>query len=353
MSVCDIRSLTEEELRSLVTEWGQPAFRAAQIASWLDSGCVSFEDMRNLPAALRERLSRHFTIPRVDIKRKFVSKLDGTVKYLFGLADGEAVESVLMQYQHGWSQCLSTQVGCRMGCAFCATGMGGFSRNLTPSEMLGQIAAAQADHGIRVSSVVLMGMGEPLDNYDHVLRFLKILGQPGGIQIGMRHVSLSTCGLVDGIRRLMKEQLQLTLSVSLHAPNDAIRSSLMPVNHRYPIAELLAACREYGETTGRRVSYEYALIGGVNDSDECARELASRLKGSLCHINVIPANEVEGSGLGRSTRERQRAFCSVLSNLGLNVTVRRTLGSDILASCGQLRGQERQSASERERRNVR
>lgn len=349
MSICDIRNLSEEELRILMTEWGYPTFRAAQILSWLDNGCESFQNMNNLPVPLKKQLEAHYTIPGVFIRKKLVSRLDGTVKYLFELADGECVESVLMQYRHGWSQCLSTQVGCRMGCAFCATGMGGFSRNLTPSEMLAQISAAQADHGIRVSSVVLMGMGEPLDNYDNVLCFLKDLGRPGGIQIGLRHVSLSTCGLVDGIRRLLKERLQLTLSVSLHAPNNAIRSRLMPVNRRYPIEELLDACREYSDVTGRRVSYEYALIGGVNDSDECAEELVRRLQGDLCHINLIPANEVKGSGLGRSTRERQRAFCSVLSKRGMNVTVRRTLGADILASCGQLRGRNEESTSDAER----
>lgn len=349
MSVCDIRSLSEEELRALMSDWGQPSFRAAQIQSWLDNGCTSFSQMRNLPAPLRERLGDRYSIPGAAIRRKLVSKLDGTVKYLFEFVDGECVESVLMQYQHGWSQCLSTQAGCRMGCVFCATGMGGFARNLTPSEMLAQITAAQEDHGVRVSSVVLMGMGEPLDNYENVLCFLKLLGRPGGVQIGLRHVSLSTCGLVDGIRRLMDERLQLTLSVSLHAPNNAIRSRLMPVNRRYPVEELLAACREYGDVTGRRVSYEYALIGGVNDSDGCAEELAGRLRGSLCHVNVIPANEVEGSGMRRSTRERQRAFCSILSKRGINVTVRRTLGADILASCGQLRGRDREETSTAER----
>ncbi len=332
-----------------MAEWGYPAFRAAQIMSWLDNGCASFQNMKNIPAPLKERLESQFTIPGASIRKKLVSRLDGTVKYLFELADGECVESVLMQYRHGWSQCLSTQVGCRMGCAFCATGMGGFSRNLTPSEMLAQISSAQADHGIRVSSVVLMGMGEPLDNYDNVLRFIKDLGRPGGIQIGLRHVSLSTCGLVDGIRRLMKERLQLTLSVSLHAPNNAIRSRLMPINRRYPIEELLDVCRAYGRVTGRRVSYEYALVGGVNDSDECAQELARRLRGDPCHINLIPANEVKGSGLGRSTRERQRAFCSVLTKNGMNVTVRRTLGADILASCGQLRGKYGEKTSDAER----
>lgn len=226
--------------------------------------------MSNLPQALREELSQTFTIPCVKIEKKLVSSLDNTVKYLYGLPDGETVESVLMEYKHGWSQCLSTQVGCRMGCSFCATGMGGFVRNLLPSEMLAQIERAQTDNGIRVSSVVLMGMGEPLDNYDNVLRFLKMLAEDGGVHIGMRHVSLSTCGLVDKMYQLMEEKLQLTLSISLHAPNDDIRSRLMPVNHRWPVEELLKACRAYIQATSRRISFEYAMIQGVNDSDACA-----------------------------------------------------------------------------------
>lgn len=338
----DIRSLTEEQLHQRLTDMGYPAFRAKQVAQWLDNGCVSFEEMSNLPLAMRERLAQEFIIPHVTVLRRLESQLDETVKYLFGLSDGETVESVLMSYHHGWSQCLSTQVGCRMGCSFCATGMGGLSRNLSAAEMLSQIETAQRDRGIRVSSVVLMGMGEPLDNYEQVLLFLKTLARPGGAHIGMRHVSLSTCGLVDGIYRLMEERLQLTLSVSLHAPNDEIRSRLMPINRRYPVEELLKACREYVRVTGRRISFEYAMIDGVNDTDACALELAARLKGMLCHVNLIPANEVRGKDHRRSSQARLRRFQQLLEQQGLNVTVRRTLGADISASCGQLRRQERE-----------
>lgn len=242
-----------------------------------------------------------------------------------------------MSYKHGYSQCISTQVGCKMGCTFCATGMGGYIRDLTAAEMMAQIETAQNDHHVRVSSVVLMGMGEPLDNYDNVLRFLHMLGERGNAQIGMRHVSLSTCGLVDQIYRLMEEKLQLTLSVSLHAPNDAIRSRMMPVNRRYPVDTLLAACREYAEVTGRRVSYEYAMVGGVNDSDACARELAQKLRGTLCHVNLIPINAVKGKDQHPSSRTRIGAFQHILEQNGITATVRRTLGADINASCGQLR----------------
>ena len=337
----DIRSLSEEQLHQRFNELGYPAFRAKQVLQWLDNGCASFNEMSNLPLAMREQLSREFVIPGVTILRRLESQLDETVKYLFGLSDGESVESVLMSYHHGWSQCLSTQVGCRMGCSFCATGMGGLSRNLSAAEMLAQIEAAQRDRGVRVSSVVLMGMGEPLDNYDQVLSFLKTLARPGGVNIGMRHVSLSTCGLVDGIYRLMGERLQLTLSVSLHAPNNEIRSRLMPINRRYPVEDLLKACREYVRVTGRRISFEYAMIDGVNDTDACALELAARLKGMLCHINLIPANEVRGKEHRRSSQARLRRFQQILEQQGMNVTVRRTLGADISASCGQLRRQER------------
>jgi 23S rRNA m2A2503 methyltransferase len=335
----DFKSLTPDERRSLLQDRGLPAYRARQIEDWLARGVSDFRQMGNLPLDLRRKLAEEFALPGVEIKKKLVSSLDNTVKYLYGLPDGETVESVLMQYKHGWSQCLSTQVGCRMGCAFCATGMGGFVRNLTPAEMLGQNETAQADNTLRVSSVVLMGMGEPLDNYDNVLRFLHMLGEEGGVHIGMRHVSLSTCGLVDGIRRLMGEKLQLTLSVSLHAPNNAIRSRLMPVNRRWPVEELLDACREYAAATGRRISFEYAMIDGVNDSDACAAELARRLRGMLCHVNLIPANEVPGKPHRRSSRARLREFQALLEKSGVNVTVRRTLGADISASCGQLRRQ--------------
>lgn len=340
MANIDLRSLSTEELTQQLTSRGFPAFRAKQIRQWLDRGVTDYEQMTNLPKDLRAILAELYSVPSVKILRKLVSEIDGTVKYLFGLDDGETVESVLMNYKHGWSQCLSTQVGCKMGCTFCATGMGGFIRNLSAAEMMAQIEAAQKDTGVRVSSIVLMGMGEPLDNYDQVVRFLRMLGEEGGVHIGMRHISLSTCGLVPGIYRLMKEQIPLTLSISLHAPNDEIRSRSMPVNNRWSMDELLAACREYIKATGRRISFEYAMIDGVNDSDACAEELADRLKGMLCHVNLIPVNAVEGKQQQRSSRERIRSFVSVLESKGINVTVRRTLGADINASCGQLRRQE-------------
>lgn len=332
-----------EQLAAFLTEKGLPAFRAKQIRSWLDAGVSDFEQMTNLPLALRQQLAEWFFVPSVKIVRKLTSQVDGTVKYLFAFEDGETVESVLMSYKHGWSQCISTQVGCKMGCTFCATGMGGFIRNLSAAEMLAQIEAAQNDHHIRVSSIVLMGMGEPLDNYDNVLSFLRMLGQEGGVHIGMRHISLSTCGLVDRIYDLMRENLQLTLSVSLHAPNDAIRSKMMPINKRYPVDELLAACKEYAAVTKRRISYEYAMVSGVNDTDACALELAQKLKGSLCHVNLIPVNAVEGKSQKASTRFRMQAFQKILGQYGITATVRRTLGSDINASCGQLRRQEDQT----------
>ena len=342
MSTIDIRALSTEELTAQLTAAGYPAFRAKQIRQWLDQGVTDFERMTNLPKDLRSMLAQEYSVPGVTILRKLVSSIDGTVKYLFRLDDGETVESVLMQYKHGWSQCLSTQVGCKMGCTFCATGMGGFIRDLSAAEMVAQIEAAQQDTGVRVSSIVLMGMGEPLDNYDQVVRFLRMLGEEGGVHIGMRHISLSTCGVVPGIYRLMEEQIPLTLSISLHAPNDAIRSRSMPVNKRWPMDELLKACRDYIKATGRRISFEYAMIDGVNDSDACAEELADKLHGMLCHVNLIPVNAVEGKQQRRSSRERIRSFMSVLEKKGINATVRRTLGSDINASCGQLRRQQQQ-----------
>ncbi len=348
MSAIDLRSLSTEELAAHLTSLGQPAFRAKQIRQWLDAGVTDFMEMSNLPLALRESLAATYRVPGVTVARKLVSQIDGTIKYLFQLEDGETVESVLMQYKHGYSQCISTQVGCRMGCTFCATGMGGLIRNLTAAEIYAQIQAAQKDAGVRVSSVVLMGMGEPLDNYDQVVRFLRMLGEEGGVHIGMRHISLSTCGLVPGIRRLAEEQIPLTLSISLHAPNDTIRSKTMPVNRRWPIEELLEACRDYIRATGRRISFEYAMIDGVNDSDACAEELAARLKGMLCHVNLIPVNAVAGKAQQRSTRQRIQAFMDILQKRGLNVTVRRTLGSDINASCGQLRRQTDQQEERKE-----
>ena len=345
MATIDLRSLPLEELTEQLKTRGYPAFRAKQIREWLDRGVTNFDDMTNLPKDLRQTLNELYTVPGVKILRKLVSSIDGTVKYLFELDDGETVESVLMQYKHGWSQCLSTQVGCKMGCTFCATGMGGFIRNLSAAEMIGQIEAAQQDTGVRVSSIVLMGMGEPLDNYEQVVRFLRMLSEEGGVHIGMRHISLSTCGVVPGIYRLMEERIPLTLSISLHAPNDEIRSRSMPVNRRWPIDELLRACRDYIDATGRRISFEYAMIDGVNDSDAHAAELAERLRGMLCHVNLIPVNAVDGKAQRRSSRDRIRSFMNVLEKKGINVTVRRTLGSDINASCGQLRRQQDRQAN--------
>ena len=354
MDLLDCKSLTLGELKEKFQKLGIPSFRAVQVRSWLDRGVDNFDEMTNLPLSLRNELKNIFWIPGINIKKKLVSQIDYTVKYLYSLYDGENIESVLMKYRHGWSQCLSTQVGCKMGCSFCATGIDGCVRNLLPSEMLAQIEKAQADHNIRVSSIVLMGMGEPLDNYDNVLKFLKLLGEPGGVEIGMRHVTLSTCGLVDKIYKLMEQRLQITLSVSLHAPNDEIRSKMMPVNKRWPVNEVLKACKEYAEVTGRRVSFEYAMVSGVNDSDECAVELARRLKGIHCHVNLTPLNEVSDSNntlpkssrelnpLQSSAKERIDSFKSLLEKMGVNVTVRRTLGADINASCGQLRRRHQQ-----------
>lgn len=342
MATIDLRSLSQEELTEQLKSKGYPAFRAKQIREWLDRGVTDFEQMTNLPKDLRQTLAELYSVPGITILRKLVSAIDGTVKYLFQLDDGETVESVLMQYKHGWSQCLSTQVGCKMGCTFCATGLGGFIRNLSAAEMIAQIEAAQQDAGVRVSSIVLMGMGEPLDNYDQVVRFLRMLGEEGGVHIGMRHISLSTCGVVPAIYRLMEEQIPLTLSISLHAPNDEIRSRSMPVNRRWPMDELLQACRDYIAATGRRISFEYAMIDGVNDSDAHAAELADRLHGMLCHVNLIPVNAVAGKSQRRSSRERIRSFMEVLQKKGINATVRRTLGADINASCGQLRRQQDQ-----------
>ena len=332
----DIKSKTLAELREELGTLGLPKYRADQVYSWLHRGVTDFSQMSNLSKALREDLSQRYIIAWAEVRQKQVSK-DGTVKYLFRLPDGEHVESVLMRYHHGTSICISTQVGCKMNCSFCATGKSGFSRNLSASEILSQVQAASLDEGERISHIVLMGMGEPLDNYDNVLRFLELVTSPEGLNVSMRHISLSTCGLVDRIYDLADKRLQLTLSVSLHAPNDEIRSRTMPVNRRWNMEQLLKACKYYCERTGRRISFEYAMISGVNDMDWCAKELASRLKGILAHVNLIPVNDVTGTGYKKSGLERQKRFVSLLEERGVTATVRRTLGSDIDASCGQLR----------------
>ncbi len=338
MDKTDIKSMYFDELSESLKSLGLPSFRAKQVWQWLhQKGAGSFDEMTNLSKQLRDTLSDKYIIKFCEVERKSVSALDGTVKYLFRLYDGQFIESVLMKYKYGYSLCVSTQVGCRMNCAFCATGVGGFIRNLSAAEILSQVHAAQNDMDIKVSHIVLMGMGEPMDNYDNVIRFLKLVNNDDGLNIGMRNISLSTCGIIPGIKKLKDENLQLTLSVSLHAPNDKVRTGLMPVNKKYPVDELLSACREYADETSRRISYEYAMFGGVNDSDECAVELAEKLKGTLAHINLIPANDVTESGLKSSTPERIKRFSEILEKAGRNVTVRRSLGGDIDASCGQLR----------------
>ncbi len=334
----DILSLTLDELTNEIIQLGQPKFRAKQIYRWLHKSFVTdFAQMSDLSLQLRNILDDNFVIFGCSIEKKLVSEYDSTVKYLFKLYDGEFVESVLMKYKYGYTVCVSSQVGCRMGCTFCASTLNGVVRNLNPSEILSQIYAISRDNDIRVSHVVMMGMGEPFDNYDNVLRFLGLITDENGVNLSMRHISLSTCGIVPAIRRLMNENLQLTLSVSLHAPNNELRSSMMPVNKKYPVEELIAACKEYTLNTSRRISFEYSLVKNVNDTEDCALQLARLLKGMLCHINLIPVNEVTETGCKKSSPERVKRFADVLSSKGFTVTVRRELGSDINAACGQLR----------------
>ena len=334
----DIKSMSLPELEEYLAQSDQPRFRAGQVFSWLhDKRVLHFDEMLNLPASLREALKGECGILNLEIQRKLVSGLDGTVKYLYRLPDGEHVESVLMRYEHGNSLCISSQVGCRMGCAFCASTKAGFVRNLTASEILEQVYAAGRDTGEKISNVVMMGIGEPLDNYDHVLRFLELVAHPRGMNLSHRHISLSTCGVVDRIYDLAEKDLQLTLSISLHASDNAARSEIMPINRRWDLGELLASCQYYTEKTHRRISYEYALISGVNDSIKQAEQLAALLKGMLCHVNLIPVNYVQEAGYHSSSRERIYAFQKALSSRGVNATVRRTLGADIDAACGQLR----------------
>lgn len=334
----DIKSMTIEELNNILIELKQQKFRSIQIFDWLHVKKVeSFEEMSNISKPLIQVLRESCSITTLEIERKLVSEIDGTVKYLFKLDDGELVETVLMRYKHGNSVCISTQVGCKMGCSFCASTKAGFVRNLTPSEILEQIYKVSKDTGERVSNVVLMGIGEPLDNYDNVIRFLELLSCEKGHNLSLRHVSLSTCGVVDKIKELAKLRLGLTLSISLHAPNDDIRSASMPINNRWQIDELIDVCREYAEKTGRRVSFEYALIKGVNDTPKCADELASRIKGMLCHVNLIPVNEINETDYKKSSKQDILQFQDRLIKKGINATIRRTLGTDINAACGQLR----------------
>ncbi len=334
----DILSLNLDELTNEITSLGQPKFRAKQIYRWLHKAFVTdFSQMTDLSVELRNILNDNFVIFGCTIEKKLISEYDSTMKYLFRLHDGEFIESVLMKYKYGYTVCVSSQVGCRMGCTFCASTLSGVVRNLYPSEILSQIYAISRDNDIRVSHIVMMGMGEPFDNFDNVLKFLGLITDENGVNISMRHISLSTCGIIPGIYKLMEENLQLTLSVSLHAPFDDLRSSMMPVNKKYSISELIKACRDYTEKTSRRISFEYSLVKNVNDTEECALLLAKLLRGMLCHINLIPVNEVSETGCKKSSPERVKRFADILTKKGFTVTVRRELGSDINAACGQLR----------------
>lgn len=335
----DILSMTPEELTAVMRELGERDFRAAQLYDWMMKG-ASFDEMTNLPAALREKLRTETEYRLPKIEEKHVSRLDGTVKYLFSLIDGECIESVFMRYEHGNTLCVSSQAGCRMGCRFCASTLKGKARDLTASEILGQIIAAQRDTGERIGGVVMMGIGEPLDNYDNTVRFLHLVSLPKGLNIGLRHISVSTCGLAERILRFAEEGLPVTLSISLHASDDETRSALMPVNNKYPIAVLLSACRDYFARTGRRISFEYTLINGKNDSIAQANALARLLKNGMnatCHVNLILLNEVAETGFRTAARRNAEAFRDELLRCGVNATIRRRLGGDINASCGQLR----------------
>ena len=331
----DIKSMTLEEITAAMKALGESAFRGKQVFSWLHKGVTSFEEMSNLSKGLREKLDNTYYITVPTVERKQVSKQDGTIKYLWKLLDGNCIETVLMQYHHGNTVCISSQVGCRMGCAFCASTIGGKVRDLTPSEILDQVLFTQIDSGLPVSNIVLMGIGEPMDNLDNVLRFLELVNHSEGLNIGMRHISLSTCGVIPGIERLADLGMQLTLSVSLHAPDSETRTKIMPVNKAYDVEKLFAACHAYFKKTGRRISFEYAMIDGVNDSDAQADLIAQKIKGMPGHVNLIPLNDVAESPLKPSKRTRQ--FQQRLESHGVTATVRRSLGGEIDASCGQLR----------------
>jgi len=337
LSKIDIKSMQIPEIKELLKQFGEPSYRAEQIFKWLSSGVESFDEMTNLSKSLRQKLDENCYIASVKIEKRLCSAIDGTVKYLYRLHDGEFIESVFMKYKHGYTVCISTQVGCRMGCSFCASGLDGLFRNLTASEMLSQVMMAGKDNGVRISNVVMMGMGEPLDNFDNSVKFLKLVSDENGLNIGLRHISLSTSGVVSGIYKLAEYNMPITLSISLHAPNDEIRSAMMKVNKKWNIEELLKACRDYQKVTGRRISFEYAMINGVNDSIKHADELAARIKGIMSHVNLIPVNPVKENDYQKANDKAIKAFIDRLEGRGVVATVRRTLGADINASCGQLR----------------
>lgn len=344
----DIKSMTQKELKGALSALGEPGFRSKQVFTWLHRGVTTFDDMTNLSKSLREKLKENYFITVPVVARKQMSQQDGTIKYLWELQDKNCIETVLMQYHHGNTVCISSQVGCRMGCAFCASTLAGKVRDLTPSEMLDQVMFTQLDSGLEISNIVLMGIGEPMDNLDNVLRFLELVHHPDGLNIGMRHISLSTCGVIPGINRLADLELQLTLSVSLHAPDNETRSKIMPVNRAYDVNKLFDACHHYFKKTGRRISFEYAMIDGINDHDWQADLIAKNIRGMPGHVNLIPLNDVVESAFKPS--RRIAAFQKRLESHGITATVRRSLGGDIDASCGQLR---RKEMAEREKGSAR
>lgn len=334
----NLKSLSFDELEDFIKGLGVEKYRAKQVAEWVfKKGAASFREMTNLSIELRERLETVAWISSPEIKARLKSKRGDTVKYLFGLSDGQAVESVLMKHDYGSSACVSTQVGCRYACRLCASGMGGLVRDLDAGEIYDQVLGMQQDSGERISHLVIMGSGEPLDNYGATLAFIRNIAAPYGLNIGYRHITVSTCGLVPGIKKLAMEKLPLTLAVSLHAPNDSLRDYLVPINKKYPLKELVTACRDYARETGRRISFEYALIEGLNDSGEHAQELCGILSGLLCHVNLIPANPVAEKGIKPPSRQQVEYFRNILEKNMVTTTVRREFGADIDAACGQLR----------------
>ena len=340
--------MTLPEIEADLAAMGEPKYRAKQVYEWLCRGVRDFEQMSNLPKALRDRLAANYRLYRPKVLSRQVSQIDGTIKYLWELYDGNAVETVVMSYQHGNTVCVSCQVGCRQGCAFCASTIGGLVRSLSASEILDEVLFSELDSGKKISNIVLMGIGEPLDNFDNVMRFLELVNDPLGMNIGMRHISLSTCGLIERFEELAERDLQLTLSVSLHAPDDETRSKLMPANRGRGVDALMEACRHYYERTGRRISFEYAMIDGINDTEYHARLLARRARYVGAHVNLIPLNHVEERAFKPSTSGHMKAFIKILEDEKVNVTVRRRLGSDVDASCGQLRRKMQKQSQERQ-----
>lgn len=338
MAKTELKSMDFQELQLFMAELNEPRFRGKQVFEWIHKKQVtSFDEMTNISKSLREKLQQNATLGGVEMVRRLVSQVDGTRKYLFALENDSVIESVLMKYEHGNTVCISTQAGCRMGCKFCASTIDGVERNLSPGEMLSQVYEIQRDCGEHIHGVVLMGSGEPLDNYENVVKFIRLINHPDGQNMGQRHITLSTCGLIEKMYRLEEEHFQITLAVSLHAPNDEIRKKIMPVARANPMDRLLTACFDYTEKTKRRITFEYAMMQGVNDSDDCAKELAGKLQNMLCHVNLIPINDVKERDYTKSTDERVKRFAAILQRSGVETTIRRKLGSDIDAACGQLR----------------